>query len=895
MLVAQTVQEVLLVHGGALVLVGGPGEGKTTLAYAVSTVPSTWKVIAVPGHADESALPHAATHRLLTRLTPAPPARGRECGTGPGSEGEAERPDRGAEGQSPHSTAGDLAAYDLFEPHIRAGFAMHDPVRAARVVRGLLAAADRPVLVLLDDAHLLDDESRRLITLVAHRLDGARAAILATAPAPLPGLPHLRLTPLTRTESRALLHQRAPALTDDVAATLIDLAGGNPAALVELSAALTPQQRRGYADPPATLPPSSALRQRFRAEVAALPPATRDLLLLAAAAPELKPTDLADLTALTPAERAGLVTVHDDTIAFTPPLLRSLVYYDAPLADRHHAHQRLADTNRGDPLLHRAQIAAAPDNALARALTTAAAQATPDRAARAHLLAAALFESRADRATAVLAAARATSEAGRPHDATRLLRRLAREEAPAVVRERARSLTAQLTIRNDPEAARDVLLDVATELLPYDREGAFEALLAAGDACGRCGDPGDFPAVARNAARQHRDAPGPNTQLAVHHVAGLADLLTGADDQGFAHLHEVLRLADRVTDPALLTAAATDGILTGRDRCGAVLAGRAAALGSKGQIPAALEVAALAEFAAGRYDAATEAALDGAALSGRSGTHHALLGLLAALRGDRDSMERLQAADDFGDWAAGLLDLVEGRPADALARLFPLAREQSPPILRIAVTPHVIEAGAPGVVAGPFDRWAARTGESSWLALRARCRALTASTPDQADDLFREAIGWHNRDGAAFPAAHTALLYGRHLRRHRRHVEAREHLRRAAETFRRLDAGPWAEQAGSELRAAGEKAAERAREGKERTSTAELTAQQERIAGLVADGATNREVAQQLHLSPRTVDHHLRNVFARLGVRSRTELARLIATRRVPPRRRGPLDGVGPR
>lgn len=444
---------------------------------------------------------------------------------------------------------------------------------------------------------------------------------------------------------------------------------------------------------------------------------------------------------------------------------------------------------------------------------------------------------------------------------------------------------------------------MATELLPHDPAGAFEALIAAGDAGGRSGDPGRFPAVARRAAALYRDTTDPCRRLAVHHVAGLADLLTGADESGFAHLREALHLAARVADPALLIAAATDGILTGRDRCGARLAKRAAALGTRAQIPAALEVAALAEFAAGRYDAATDAALDGVATAGRSGlaaANYALLGLLAALVGDRATVERIGPGAEMGDWATGLLDLVEGRPADAVVRLAPLAG-RGPLILCVAVTPHLVEAaaqaGVPGPDEGPFDRWAGHTGESAWLALRARCRALSSADADDADDLFREALGFHLRDGTGFPSAHIALLYGRHLRRRRRHVEARDHLRRAAETFHRMGAGPWAEQAARELRAAGERvwpglgAGERVRPAQEE---AELTAQQERIAGLVADGATNREVAQQLHLSPRTVDHHLRNVFARLGVRSRTELARLIATGRVPPRRRGPLDGVGP-
>ena len=186
--------------------------------------------------------------------------------------------------------------------------------------------------------------------------------------------------------------------------------------------------------------------------------------------------------------------------------------------------------------------------------------------------------------------------------------------------------------------------------------------------------------------------------------------------------------------------------------------------------------------------------------------------------------------------------------------------------LRVAIAPHLVEAtGAGGDV---FDRWAARTGRPGWLALRSRCRALTDA--EGADDYFREALGWHDRDAdGGFARAHTELLYGRHLRRSRRPAEARDHLRRATETFRQFDAGPWALQAARELRAAGERI--------EPVGQAPLTAQQERIAGLVAEGATNREVARQLHLSPRTIDHHLRNVFARLGVRSRTELARRLA------------------
>ena len=140
---------------------------------------------------------------------------------------------------------------------------------------------------------------------------------------------------------------------------------------------------------------------------------------------------------------------------------------------------------------------------------------------------------------------------------------------------------------------------------------------------------------------------------------------------------------------------------------------------------------------------------------------------------------------------------------------------------------------------------------------------------DRSEAHYRDALEHHRRSEAAFPRAHTELLFGQELRRRRRPSAAREHLRHAVEVFRRYDARPWLALATAELRAAGEHVTDAA-------GDAPLTAQQQRIARLVADGATNREVAAQLCLSPRTVDHHLRNIFVRLGVRSRTELSRLV-------------------
>ncbi|MEU8384683.1 helix-turn-helix transcriptional regulator, partial [Streptosporangium sp. NPDC048865] len=156
-------------------------------------------------------------------------------------------------------------------------------------------------------------------------------------------------------------------------------------------------------------------------------------------------------------------------------------------------------------------------------------------------------------------------------------------------------------------------------------------------------------------------------------------------------------------------------------------------------------------------------------------------------------------------------------------------------------------------------------------ALAARCHALLAA-PGEAEEHFRAALDLHHQGFSEFETARTQLLFGSALRRNRRPGAAREHLHSALETFERSGARLWAEQARAELRGAGE-----AVRSHRPRATEKLTAQQYQIARIVADGATNREVAARLFLSPRTVEHHLRNIFAKLDIRSRVELVRLMS------------------
>ncbi|MGC5051534.1 response regulator transcription factor [Micromonospora sp. DT48] len=194
-------------------------------------------------------------------------------------------------------------------------------------------------------------------------------------------------------------------------------------------------------------------------------------------------------------------------------------------------------------------------------------------------------------------------------------------------------------------------------------------------------------------------------------------------------------------------------------------------------------------------------------------------------------------------------------------------------------TPHLVEAaaydGRPArarTALAVFDHWAGSTASPLRRALSARCHALLAPRGSaEAEQQFRRALSLHPSDAATFERARTELLFGRELRRARRPREARGHLHRAWQDFTLLGAQSWARQATVELRAAGESVG-----APDPHAVRLLTGQQLRIARLVASGATNREVATQMFLSTRTVDHHLRNIYHRLGIRSRTELVRAL-------------------
>jgi DNA-binding CsgD family transcriptional regulator len=328
-------------------------------------------------------------------------------------------------------------------------------------------------------------------------------------------------------------------------------------------------------------------------------------------------------------------------------------------------------------------------------------------------------------------------------------------------------------------------------------------------------------------------------------------------------------------------------------------AARARQLGAAGVLPWALLNLASDDLARGAFRFAEMHADEGRRLARETGQeslachHDALLAELAAARG-REPEVRALAAEILPETAArGLVHvsatvegaraaaaLVAGRPEEALDALTNLwtdalgtgraehALRFVPDLTEAAVRArHPERAGEP---VAAYETWAEAVSSAPGRALAARNRALLAPAAE-ADGWYATALDRHRGVDRPLEQARTELLYGEYLRREKRRADARPHLRSALATFERLGADGWAERAAEELRATGETARRR-----DPSTLDTLTPRELQIARAVADGATNRDVAGQLFLSPRTVDYHLRKVFQKLGVNSRAELIRLM-------------------
>jgi DNA-binding CsgD family transcriptional regulator len=368
-------------------------------------------------------------------------------------------------------------------------------------------------------------------------------------------------------------------------------------------------------------------------------------------------------------------------------------------------------------------------------------------------------------------------------------------------------------------------------------------------------------------------------------------------------VHRDLALIEELDDPELLSRAGGMAFGLGEYAAARRLQTRAVAqarlLGAAGVLAWSLRSLAADDIARSRFAWAEAEAAEGRRLALETGQtnlacqHQVLLAEVAALRGQEEEARRLAAevlAEAAGRGlhgtialarrALGELALATGRPEEAVEHLEALwtgpdgqrgvAFASIPDLVEAAVRAGRPELGRRRLP--PYLAWAETAGSAEARALAARARALLAAGTE-ADGLFQEALRAHAATDRMLDRARTLLLSGEHLRRERRRVDARDALRAALDAFEALGAASWAERARAELRATGETARKR-----DPGTLDQLTQQELQVVRTVSQGATNREAAAQLFISPRTVDHHLRSVFRKLGVRSRAELVRLAVT-----------------
>ncbi|HEY6666720.1 MAG TPA: AAA family ATPase [Propionibacteriaceae bacterium] len=882
-------------RGGVLVLRGRAGAGKSALLEDAVAAARGVRVLRATGVESEFELPFAALHQLLRPVLsdvdrlPAPQASALRAAFGLTSDGQDNR------------------------------------FLVSVAVLGMLDELTREsaVLCVIDDAQWLDDASGSTLEFVARRIDADRIALLFAARDgevrrfSAPGLPELHIDGLDAEAGGQLLAERVGvAIPPEVVSRLMEATGGNPLALVELPSLITPNQFSGREPLPWPLPMTDAVQRIFVQRVRRLPEPTQRLLLVAAADETSRlATVLAaaeelgvPAAALEPAERADLVEIQSGQLAFRHPLVRSSIYQSATDADRRSAHRALSDVLDEDAdadrrAWHLALSAVRPDESVVQLLEQTAVRARRrggfEAACAALERAAQLSAAPEARAGRLAAAGQSAWHAGQLVRATGLLQEARLLTADPILGADVDQLRAWIELSvGSAVTARRLLINAAKEIAEIDPHRALEMLAAAAEAAWIAGDV-EAGAELGQAATRLPPPDMPRAWFLTHLLNGFVGLLNGEVARPVHALDDAMDLAAE-PDADLVLRAGHVAFYLGDDdaayRFNAQTVATARTTGAIGDLLFALPRLALAEILTGRWSAAEVSADEAARLSretsqpGLSAVSFAWLVVLAALTGDETRFQLLvtktealanahalgvfdaQVRDSL-HWARGLRELTAGNPESAVTWFSAMSH---PAVAGMAAALDRIEAAIQSgrrdealEWLGRLDAFATHTGIASEQARVAHCRAMLAEG-ETARSLFEEALTLHGRSRRAFERARTELAYGEFLRRGRRRVDARTHLQAALDRFEQLNARPWADRARLELRAAGRTARKR-----DPSAALQLTPQEVQVARFVARGLHSREVAAQLFLSTRTVDFHLRNVFTKLGISSRTELARL--------------------
>jgi len=881
-------------RGAALVVRGEAGVGKTALLdYAVESAPDL-RPMRAAGVESETELAFAGLHQLCGPMLDG-------LGRLPGPQRNALRVAFGLEaGPAPDRFLVGLAVLSLLSE----------------------VAGRRPLVCVVDDVQWLDRASVQVLAFAARRLLAEAVLLIFAAREPdadLDGLPQLVVEGLRHGDARELLGSvvRWP-LDERVADRMVAETRGNPLALLELPRGRSPAELAGGFGLPEALPGPDRIHENLTRRIGSLPEQTRLLLAVAAADPTGDPALVRGaagrlglgVEVAEQAEEAELLDIGGirGQVVFRQPLMRAAAYRAVSRGDRRKVHAALAEVTdaQADPdrrAWHLAQAMSGPDEEVAAQLERSAGRAR----ARGGLAAAAAFLERSmvltaepgRRAERMLAAAQANIQAGAFGKALDLLVRAETGPLDEFSSARMDLLRGQIAFSSGRGSdAPPLLLKAAKRLEPLDLDMARETYMSAWMAAlfaGRFAGAGDLAEVSQAARALPRPARPPG--LADRVLDGLALLVT----EGPAVAAPALQRAASAFASADISAEegirwgwlgqAAASALWDDVRWRTILARQvqlARDAGALDQLPIGL--GSLGTDAAWRGDFAAAAALiaETAAVCAATGARRAPFAamLVASLRGDQaEAAPLIEAtiseaeargqgfATTYAYWAAAILNNGLGRYADALAAARYASQETPALYMSMWALPELVEAaarcGLDQLAAEALERLAETTrpgGTDFGLGIEARSRALV-SEGAAAEGLYREAIDRLGRTQLRPELARAHLLYGEWLRRAGRRIDAREQLREAYEMLTVMGIGGFAERAHRELLATGENVRKRRLE-----TVGDLTAQEAQIARLARDGLSNPEISTQLFLSPRTVEWHLRKVFAKLEISSRRQL-----------------------
>ncbi|MFJ8624917.1 AAA family ATPase [Kitasatospora sp. NPDC093550] len=895
--------------GQALVLRGEAGVGKSTLLDLTARLAAEdgHLVVRATGVEAETGLPYAGLHQLLYPLLP---------DDGPGQSGR-------------QLNAAARAAFDAVFGEMTGP---PPPVMTLGIaVLNLLSwtASQRPLLLVLDDGQWLDDASADVCGFVGRRLAGSPGVKLLVAVRDdiasrfdTTALPEAAVGTLAEADAARLLDRNHPELDRQVRGLVLDQARGNPLALLELPAHITAHlaSRPGDRAPqdllgPHGVPLPRRIQAIYAARLARLDDSVRAELLAGAldgatARPGdgPAPTTRYRMRDVDEAVACGLLVVEPTTgdLAFRHPLVRSSIVQLATTDQRRAAHRVLAQVHREHPERLATHLAAAtvdPDERVAAVLEAAARSATRRGGARIAVdwltRAAELSENRADRARRLGDAAYVAGQADRLGQARSLAAAATApgsDENPAAVLANAylalyqngdvrathrQVVSAVERLRDSGPAPGDPVLDRLVSLLLAVSQyaGSRTAWQRTHEVLTSLGDLGTERAwlygstwsdvvrhgagwsepVERAAAGLEAQDPWDVTRLAVsaYHLDVLSPLRP---------------YLERVVDRELDTGAMSSGIVM-------------------------LHLIMLDQMAIGQWEAAERTGHRTLALATERG--HALfahqtrayLAQLAAVRGRAEEARDLQATVDAWARPRGLGFLTQIADAVGATAALSAGDYETAFLYAIGITapgafrPYAYQASRTLLDLVEAALHTGRAEQARAHALAARdtglpdlsprlalvtygALALTADDEDEAADLFARAQSHPAADRFPFELARIRLAHGIRLRRVRGGAAARAVLTRAAETLDRLGATAWAERAHAELRAAGVTPHPQA----PAPAADPLTWQERRVAELAAGGLTNKEIGEQMRLSPRTVSAHLYRAFPKLGITTRAAL-----------------------